>query len=210
MIGLSGLEQSYDEYLRGHDGYREVVVDSRGRIQDEIVTVPPQPGQDLITTIDPDLQDAAEEQLRNSSTKRGVIVVLDPNNGEVLALASAPTFDPNLFQRITTKAGRAEYAALIDDPEKPLLNRAIQSRYMPGSTWKIPMAMAGLQQGAITIDHSNLVCGGGITIGNKFTRCMGNHGTPDLRTAITFMRRLFLPARSEDGSRRHRGHGRRV
>ena len=75
--------------------------------------------------------------------------------------------------------------ALIDHPEKPLLNRAIQSRYMPGSTWKVPMAVAGLQQGAITIDHSNLLCGGGITIGNKFTRCMGNHGTPDLRTAIT-------------------------
>jgi penicillin-binding protein 2 len=110
---------------------------------------------------------------------------MDPNNGELLALASAPTFDPNLFQRITTKAGRAEYVALIDHPEKPLLNRAIQSRYMPGSTWKIGMAVAGLQRGAITVDHSNLVCGGGITIGNKFTRCMGNHGSPDLRTAIT-------------------------
>jgi penicillin-binding protein 2 len=185
IIGLSGLEQSYDDYLRGRDGYRKVVVDSRGRIQDEIETIAPQPGQDLVTTIDLDLQKAAEEQLRNSSTKRGVIVVMDPNNGELLALASAPTFDPNLFQRITTKAGRAEYTALIDDPQKPLLNRAIQSRYPPGSTWKIPMAVAGLQQGAITIDHSNLVCGGGITIGNKFTRCMGNHGTPDLRTAIT-------------------------
>jgi penicillin-binding protein 2 len=185
IIGLSGLEQSYDDYLRGHDGHRKVVVDSRGRIKGEIETVPPQPGQDLITSIDFDLQEAAEEQLRNSSTKRGVIVALDPNNGEVLALASAPTFDPNLFQRITTRAGRAEYTALIDDPEKPLLNRAIQSRYMPGSTWKIPMAVAGLQQGAITTDHSDLVCGGGITIGNKFTRCMGNHGTPDLRAAIT-------------------------
>jgi len=185
IIGLSGLEQSYDDYLRGRDGYRKVVVDSRGRIQDEIETIAPQPGQDLVTTIDLDLQKAAEEQLRNSTTKRGVIIVMDPNNGELLALASAPTFDPNLFQRITTKAGRAEYTALIDDPQKPLLNRAIQSRYPPGSTWKIPMSVAGLQQGAITIDHSNLVCGGGITIGNKFTRCMGNHGTPDLRTAIT-------------------------
>ncbi len=185
IIGLSGLEQSYDDYLRGRDGYRKVVVDSRGRIQDEIETIAPQPGQDLVTTIDLDLQKAAEEQLRNSTTKRGVIIVMDPNNGELLALASAPTFDPNLFQRITTKAGRAEYVALIDHPEKPLLNRAIQSRYMPGSTWKIGMAVAGLQQGAITVDHSNLACGGGITIGNKFTRCMGNHGTPDLRTAIT-------------------------
>ena len=186
VIGQSGIEQIYDDYLRGRDGYREVVVDSRGRIQDEIETIPPQPGRDLVTTIDSDLQNAAEEQLANSATKRGVIIAMDPNNGEILALASAPTFDPNLFsQRITTKEGRAEYVALLNDPETPLLNRAIQSRYPPGSTWKIPMSVAGLQQGAITIDHSNLVCGGGIQVGNKFTRCMGNHGTPDLKSAIT-------------------------
>lgn len=186
VIGQSGLEQSYDDYLRGRDGYRRVVVDSRGRIQDEIETILPQPGHDLVTTIDLDLQLEAEQQLRNSATKRGVIVVLDPNNGEILALASAPTFDPNLFsQRITTKEGRAEYIGLLNHPDKPLINRAIQSRYPPGSTWKIPMAVAGLQQGAITLDHSNLVCGGGITIGNKFTRCMGNHGSPDVKAAIT-------------------------
>jgi len=186
IIGLSGIEQIYDDYLRGRDGYREVVVDSRGRIQDQIEIVDPIPGRDLVTTIDLDLQQAAEEQLENSATQRGVIISMDPNNGEILALASAPTFDPNLFsQRITTKEGRAEYAALLNDPETPLLNRAIQSRYPPGSTWKIPMAISGLKQGAITLDHSNLVCGGGIQIGNKFTRCMGNHGSPDIKTAIT-------------------------
>ena len=186
IIGLSGLEQIYDDYLRGKDGYREVVVDSRGRIQAEIVTVDPIPGRDLITTIDLDLQHAAEEQLATSATGRGVIISMDPNNGEILALASAPAFDPNLFsQRITTKEGRAEYAALLSDPETPLLNRAVQSRYPPGSTWKIPMAVAGLQQGAITLDHSSLACGGGITIGNKFTRCMGHHGSPDVKTAIS-------------------------
>jgi penicillin-binding protein 2 len=186
IIGQSGLEQIYDDYLRGKDGYREVLVDSRGRIQDEIETIPPQPGQDLVTTIDYDLQQAAEDELRNSATQRGVIIVINPSDGEILALSSYPTFDPNLFsQRITTKEGRAEYAALLNDPETPLLNRAIQSRYPPGSTWKIPMAVAGLRQGAITVDHSNIVCGGGITIGNKFTRCMGNHGTPDVKMAIT-------------------------
>ena len=186
IIGLSGIEQIYDDYLRGRDGYREVVVDSRGRIQDEIEIVDPIPGRDLVTTIDLDLQKAAEEQLENSVTKRGVIISMDPNNGEILALASYPTFDPNLFsQRITTKEGRAEYAALLNDPETPLLNRAIQSRYPPGSTWKIPMAIAGLKQGAITLEHSNLVCGGGIQVGNKFTRCMGNHGSPDVKAAIT-------------------------
>jgi penicillin-binding protein 2 len=186
IIGQSGIEQIYDEYLRGTEGYREVVVDSRGRIQDEIETVDPIPGRDLITTIDLDLQNAAEEQLRNSVNKRGVLIVMDPNNGEILALASYPTFDPNLFsQRITTKEGKAEYAALLNNPETPLMNRAVQSRYPPGSTWKIPMSISGLEQGAITLDHSNLVCGGGITIGNKFTRCMGNHGTPDIKAAIT-------------------------
>ncbi len=186
IIGLSGLEQIYDDYLRGRDGYREVVVDSRGRIQDEIETVAPIPGRDLITTIDLDLQKAAEDQLANSATKRGVLIAMEPSTGEVLVLASYPTFDPNLFsQRITTKEGKAEYGALLNDPETPLLNRAIQSRYPPGSTWKIPMAVAGLKQGAITLDHSNLICGGGITIGNKFTRCMGNHGSPDIKAAIT-------------------------
>ncbi len=186
IIGQSGIEQIYDDYLRGKDGYREVVVDSRGRIQDEIEIVDPIPGRDLITTIDLDLQLAAEEQLKNSVTRRGVLIAVDPNNGELFALASYPTFDPNLFsQRITTKEGRAEYGALLNDPETPLLNRAVQSRYPPGSTWKIPMAVAGLKQGAITLERSNLICGGGITIGNKFTRCMGNHGSPDVRSAIT-------------------------
>jgi penicillin-binding protein 2 len=186
IIGQNGLEAVYDDYLRGRDGYRKVIVDSRGHIQKEIEVVPPVPGQDLITTIDLDLQQVAEEQLQKSSTKRGVIVAMDPNNGEILAMVSYPNFDPNLFsQRITTKAGRAEYTALLNDPQTPLLNRAIQAKYPPGSTWKIPMAVAGLQQGVITIDKSNLVCGGGIQVGNKFTRCMGNHGTPDLRTAIT-------------------------
>jgi penicillin-binding protein 2 len=186
IIGKEGLEAVYDDYLRGRDGYRKVVVDSRGHVQSEIEVVPPLPGQDVVTTIDLDLQETAEEQLRNSPSKRGVIVALDPNNGEVLALASYPTFDPNLFsQRIATKEGRAEYVAMQKDPRTPLVNRAIQGRYPPGSTWKIPMSVAGLQQGAITLEHSNLLCGGGITIGNKFTRCMGNHGTPELRYAIT-------------------------
>lgn len=186
IIGKEGLEAVYDDYLRGKDGYRRVVVDSRGHIQNEIEVVQPQPGQDLVTTIDLDLQEVAEEQLRNSPSKRGVIVALDPNNGEMLAMASAPTYDPNLFsQRIATKEGRREYAALLNDPKTPLYNRAIQGRYPPGSTWKIPMSIAGLQQGAITTKSSNLVCGGGITVGNKFTRCMSNHGAPALEAAIT-------------------------
>jgi penicillin-binding protein 2 len=186
IIGQEGLESVYDDYLRGRDGYRKVIVDSRGRIQNEVERIEPQSGQDLVTTIDLDLQRAAEDQLRKSPQRRGVIIAMDPNNGEIFALASAPTFDPNLFsQRITTKDGRAEYQKLLTDPDKPLINRAIQGRYPPGSTWKPLMATAGLQQGAISIDSSNLVCGGGITIGNKFTRCMGgNHGSPNVHFAI--------------------------
>jgi penicillin-binding protein 2 len=186
IIGQEGLEAVYDEYLRGRDGYRKVIVDSRGHIQNEVERIEPQSGQDIVTTIDLDLQQAAEDQLRKSPQGRGVIIAMDPNNGEIFALASAPTFDPNLFsQRIATKAGRAEYQALLNDPDKPLIDRAIQGKYPPGSTWKPLMATAGLQQGAISIDDSNLVCGGGITIGNKFTRCMGgNHGSPNLHFAI--------------------------
>ena len=186
IIGKGGLEQYYDEYLRGKPGYRKVIVDSRGRIQTEIEVVQPQAGQDLISTIDLDLQMAAEEQLANSSTKRGMIVAMDPNNGEIMAMASAPSFDPNAFvTRSTTPEGRKEIAHYYLDEERPLLNRAIQGRYHPGSTWKIPESVAGLQQGAITVAHSNLACGGGIMIGSKHTRCMGNHGSPELSYAIT-------------------------
>ncbi|HVF27440.1 MAG TPA: penicillin-binding protein 2 [Pyrinomonadaceae bacterium] len=185
IIGQAGLESTYDHFLRGRDGYRKVEVDSRGRIQRELEVVQPQPGQDLVTTIDLDLQLAAEDKLRNSPSKRGVIVAVDPNNGEVLTMASYPTFDPNLFsQRISTREGRAEARALLIDKRSPITNRAIKGRYPPGSTWKIPMGMAGLEQGAMTIKDSNFACGGGITIGNKFTRCMGSHGSPPLRYAI--------------------------
>lgn len=186
IIGQDGIEAVYDEFLRGVDGYREVVVDSRGRIQSENSRVEPQSGQDLVITIDRDLQTIAEEELKRSPQGRGAIIAMNPNNGEVLALASAPTFDPNLFsQRITTKEGRAEYAQLLNHPDKPLLNRAVQGRYPPGSTWKPLMAVGALKQGALTIEESNMVCAGGITIGNRFTRCMGgNHGAPNVHVAI--------------------------
>jgi penicillin-binding protein 2 len=186
IIGKEGLEATYDDFLRGRDGYRKVVVDSRGRIQQEIEVVEPQPGQDLVTTIDLDLQKAAEQKLAESVTKRGVLVAMDPNNGEILALASAPSFDPNVFvTEVSTKEGRRKIAELYNNPQKPLLNRAIRGRYFPGSTWKIPESIAALQQGTITVENSNMVCGGGIQTGSKFTRCMGQHGSPPLSYAIT-------------------------
>jgi penicillin-binding protein 2 len=186
IVGKGGLEQYYDEFLRGKPGYRKVIVDSRGRVQSEIETVQPQAGQDLISTIDLDLQLAAENQLATSSTKRGTVIATDPNNGEILVMASLPSFDPNVFvQESTTPAGRKKIAAYWQDESRPLYNRAIQGRYHPGSTWKIPESVAGLQQGVITVANSHVLCGGGITIGNKFTRCMGSHGAPALDYAIT-------------------------
>jgi len=186
IIGKGGLEQYYDEFLRGKPGYRKVIVDSRGRVQSEIDKVEPQAGQDLISTIDLDIQLEAERQLENSVTKRGTIIATDPNNGEVLAMASAPSFDPNIFvQGSKTTEGRKQIAAYWQDEERPLFNRAIQGRYPPGSTWKIPESVGALQQGVITVEKSNIPCGGGITIGNKFTRCMGSHGAPPLSYAVT-------------------------
>lgn len=101
-------------------------------------------------------------------------------------MASAPSFDPNIFVKgASTPEGRKQIAEYWKDETRPLLNRAIQGRYPPGSTWKIPESVGALQEGAITVAHSNMLCGGGITIGNKLTRCMGNHGSPPLDTAIT-------------------------
>ncbi len=186
IVGKGGLEEYYDEFLRGKPGYRKVIVDSRGRVQSEIEIVPPQSGQDLISTIDLDLQLAAEQQLANSVTKRGTIIATDPNNGEILVMASLPSYDPNVFtQGSSTPEGRKQIAAYWQDESRPLYNRAIQGRYPPGSTWKIPESLGALQQGVITVANSNMVCGGGITIGNKFTRCMGSHGSPPLSYAIT-------------------------
>jgi penicillin-binding protein 2 len=186
IIGKGGLEQYYDEFLRGKPGYRKVIVDSRGRVQSEIEVVQPQAGQDLVSTIDFDLQMAAETQLANSATKRGTIIATDPNNGEVLVMASAPSFDPNIFvQGSKTPEGRKQIAAYWQEEQRPLFNRAIQGRYPPGSTWKIPESVGALQQGVITVKDSNMTCGGGIQIGTKFTRCMGSHGSPPLSFAIT-------------------------
>lgn len=185
IIGKEGIESTYDRLLRGREGYRKVVVNSRGQIIETIEEVEPQAGQDLVLTIDLDLQLAAEEYLKNTPTKRGVIVATDPNTGEVLTMASYPTFDPNLFsQRITSKEGRREYAALIMDEKRPLYNRAIRGRYPAGSTWKLPLSIGGLKQNAISVKNSHVACGGGITVGNKFTRCMGSHGSPEIPYAI--------------------------
>ena len=107
--------------------------------------------------------------------------------GGILAIESAPSFDPNIFSsKSKTPEGKKEITAYNTNKETPLINRAIQGRYPPGSTWKIPESVAGLQQGFITTTNSRIVCGGGIQVGNRFTRdTSGNHGSPDLPSAIT-------------------------
>jgi penicillin-binding protein 2 len=179
-VGQAGLERTYNKALMGREGYRRIVVDSRGRFVRELERLPPVPGQDLVTTLDIDLQMAAEEKLTERGLD-GTIALMDPRNGEMLALASQPGYDPNVFAE---GISRAEYAKLAQDPHKPLRNRAIQDIYPPGSTWKLIMAVAGMKSGKLT-PEDHLTCGGGITIGNRHTRCMGNHGAPQLPLAIT-------------------------
>lgn len=179
IVGQAGIERSHNQLLMGTEGERRVVVDSRGRTVEEIERIEPIPGQDVYTTIDLDLQMVAEQMF--AATKlNGTAIALNPQNGEVYALVSTPSYDPNLFAGgISPK----DYATLRDNPDKPLLDRAIQDIYPPGSTWKIIMAMAGLSEGAMK-PNEGIPCGGGISIGNRFAACHGSHGSPDLERAI--------------------------
>lgn len=182
IIGRAGFERTYNDLLMGKEGSRRVIVDRLGRIKGELETVPAKPGQDIVTTIDLDLQQTAEDLLAG---RRGVIIAMDPRDGGILAMVSHPAFDPNLFsQRIETPEGRAEYRQLATDPEKPLINRAIQEIYPTGSTWKPIVTIAGLEEGVITPEHSNILCGGGLQVGNHFFHDPGNHGTPDVHQAL--------------------------
>lgn len=179
IVGQAGIERSHNQILMGIEGKRIVIVDSRGRTVEEVERIEPVPGQDLYTTIDLDLQMIAEQKLADTKLD-GVAVALDPRTGEVLALVSHPSYDPNLF---AGGISPADYAKLRDDPDKPLINRAIQEIYPPGSTWKIIMAMAGLSEGAMK-PTEGIACGGGIQIGSRFAACHGSHGAPNLERAI--------------------------
>jgi penicillin-binding protein 2 len=185
IIGQGGLEAIYDKILRGKDGMRRLIVVSRGRPIAELEVVPPRRGRDLITTIDLDIQKVAEEEF-DKSNDTGVAVAMNPQNGEILAMVSRPAFDPNVFARNVISAGenRAEVRAIVNDPKHPLYNKAIQGIYPTGSTWKLLMSAAALEEGVITPKDSRITCGGGISVGNRFVRCMGNHGAPDVHTSI--------------------------
>lgn len=182
IIGKAGVEKVYDRLLRGRDGIRRVVVDSAGREISQIEQIDPIPGRSIRLTIDLDLQRVAEQQLGH---RRGVVVAMDPRTGEILAMVSHPAFDPNLFAaRINTPEGKAEFRRLVTDPDHPLYNRAIQGLYPTGSTWKVLVATAALEEGVISVEDSRLMCGGGLQVGRRFVRCMGAHGMPDLHRAL--------------------------
>jgi len=179
IVGQLGLERVHNSALAGWAGDKQVVVNSVGRTVQVLSQTPPDPGNMLTLTIDLQLQQQAEALLEG---KKGAIVVLDVNTGGVLALASAPTFDPNMFAR---RFSTAEWNALTNDPAKPLQNRALQSSFPPGSIFKVLMAVAGLEAGIIT-PETTVFCSGGGTYFGQYRRCNvpAGHGTVNLRSAI--------------------------
>jgi len=185
IVGQSGVELEYNDVLKGQDGSRKVLVNSKGKEvgRPKDPNVPAIPGKKLKLTIDLDIQKAAEQALEG---KNGAIVALDPRNGEVLAMVSGPTFDPNRF---ATRISREEWSALINDPEHPLLNKAIQAQLAPGSTFKVIMAVAGLQEGIAQTLKIN--CQGGAVFYGRFFSCwtredhVASHGVTGISKGIT-------------------------
>ncbi len=182
VVGKSGIEKEYNSILMGRDGMRRVVVNSRGQEMGELTTVNAHPGNDLRLTVDLDLQMAAEASLGD---RPGAVVALDPRTGEVLAMVSHPTFDPNDFAHHIEPA---EWQQLMTDPFHPLMNKSIQAQLAPGSVFKIFTAAAALETGTIKPDFS-IHCPGYVTIyGHTFHDWVfekhHGHGAVDLRGAI--------------------------
>jgi len=182
MVGKAGLEQAYNKLLMGTDGDKVVVVNSRGR---EMALARPETlpteGHRVQLTIDADVQRATEEGFRHFGYN-GAAVILDPRNGEVLSFTSLPAYNPNRF------AGGIDLASwkeLTTDPLLPLQNRALQGRYSPGSTFKIAVAVAALEEGVVSPDF-RVFCPGGATFYNRYFQChlKGGHGSVDMRHAI--------------------------
>lgn len=190
LIGQMGLEQEYESQLRGTDGIRWIEVDAKGRIVGEPEDMPstePIPGKHVRTTIDLDIQKVAEDALPDSMS--GAVVALDPRTGEVLAMASSPRIDPNIFALPARRRAR-EWAKLALDPRRPLNNRAIQGLYEPGSTFKIVTSLAGLVSGQWGA-HARfpVACRGGFHFGARYQRCWQEkapyHGSLDMIGALT-------------------------
>ena len=143
-IGKTGIERFYEAELHGQVGYEEVETNARGRVSRVLKRTDPLPGKDIRLTLDVQLQKAAEAALAG---RRGAVVALDPNNGDVLAMVSQPSFNPNLF---VTGIGFKAYAELRDSIDRPLFNRVLRGLYPPGSTIKPAVAVAGLDSGVVT------------------------------------------------------------
>lgn len=175
-VGKFGLERQYNDVLTGVDGQRRVVVDVVGREREILESKEAIPGQNLQLTIDLDLQAAAEVAMDG---RRGAVVALDPRTGEVLAMVSRPAFDPNVFGRLR----KADWDAVLNNPYNPMLNRAIQGRYAPGSTFKPIVAIAGLETGNIT-EGDTVNCSGVANWYGRPFHCHSRHGTVALHTSL--------------------------
>jgi penicillin-binding protein 2 len=181
VVGVSGVEKQYNQVLMGQNGSRRALVDSRGKEVGRLDETPAVPGKQLKLTVDVDLQIAAEEALEG---KNGAIVAMDPRNGEILAMVSRPTFDPNDF---AVRISRGEWSKLVNDDDHPLLNKAIQAQLAPGSTFKIIMATAGLQEGIAQDMH--VTCNGGASFYGRYFKCWvvaqhRTHGVVGITKAI--------------------------
>jgi len=180
IIGQAGIEFAYNKFLMGTDGSNTVVVNSVGR---EIgkplpgALVPAREGRRIQLTIDADVQKATEDGFEASGFN-GAAVVLDPRNGEVLSFTSRPAYDPNAF---AAGIDRATWAELNTDDLRPLQNRALQGRYSPGSTFKMAVGLAGLEEGVITPDF-HVFCGGGQTFYGRFFKCWQKRRTRQHRS----------------------------
>jgi penicillin-binding protein 2 len=177
--GKSQIEQSMDVYLRGKPGARVIQKDAKGRMESEVRTDPPKPGANVYLTIDARIQYIVEQALRHPTLGRAAAVVVDPNNGDILAIASVPSFDPNVF---IPKVSTQDWNALLKDPAVPLVNRAV-SGFPPGSTFKIVTSLAGLSKG---LADRTFTCTGSVSYGDHVFHCWihGAHGPLKLPDAI--------------------------
>jgi penicillin-binding protein 2 len=187
LVGKAGVERVYNRILTGIDGQKRVMVDSRGREVAVLDTIEPIPGNDLRLTIDLDIQRAAENGFGDKS---GAAIALDPRTGEILSLVSRPAFDPNSF---SSRISKKEWDDLMTDPRKPMQNRAIQSRFPPGSVFKIIMTIAGLQEGILKPGYTDFCSGSTVMYGRVFScHKKGGHGTVDLHKAIVNSCNVFF------------------
>lgn len=187
LVGKSGVERIYNQYLTGVDGSRRVLADSLGREVGLLEEVESVIGGELQLTLDLNLQMVADKLLED---KVGAIVAMDPRNGEILAMSSAPPFDPNSF---STRISEHDWNMLITDPNRPLQNRAIQNSYSPGSIFKIIMAEAGLEEGFVE-DNTHVYCTGSTVLYDRLFHChqRKGHGFVDLDRAITNSCNIFF------------------